>query len=148
VPSLRDATADLLESMRKKMDEVTFRRACHVISEIERTVHAAEGVRASNWPAVGQLMYASHRSMRDDYEITCRELDAVVEIAESIGIPGGVYGCRMTGGGFGGCAVALVKSDAVAAISQKIAADYKKKTGIEATIFVSRPVAGATVIKA
>jgi galactokinase len=93
-------------------------------------------------------MYASHRSMRDDYEISCREIDAVVEIAESIGIPGGVYGCRMTGGGFGGCAVALAKSDAVAAISQKIAADYKKKTGIEATIFVSRPAAGATVIKA
>jgi galactokinase len=148
VPSLRDATADLLELARGRMDEVVFRRACHVISEIERTVHAAEGVRASNWPAVGQLMYASHRSMRDDYEITCRELDAVVEIAESIGIPGGVYGCRMTGGGFGGCAVALVKSDAVAAISKKIAADYKKKTGIEATIFVSRPAAGATVIKA
>jgi galactokinase len=148
VPSLRDATADALESVRGKMDEVVFRRACHVISEIERTVHAAEGVRASNWPAVGQLMYASHRSMRDDYEISCREIDAVVEIAESIGIPGGVYGCRMTGGGFGGCAVALAKSDAVAAISQKIAADYKKKTGIEATIFVSRPAAGATVIKA
>ena len=148
VPSLRDATADALESVRGKMDEVVFRRACHVISEIERTVHAAEGVRASNWPAVGQLMYASHRSMRDDYEVSCRELDAVVEIAESIGIPGGVYGCRMTGGGFGGCAVALAKSDAVAAISQKIAADYKKKTGIEATIFVSRPAAGATVIKA
>jgi galactokinase len=148
VPSLRDATADLLELARGRMNEVVFRRACHVISEIERTVHAAEGVRASNWPAVGQLMYASHRSMRDDYEITCRELDAVVEIAESIGIPGGVYGCRMTGGGFGGCAVALVKTDAVAAISKKIAADYKKKTGIEATIFVSRPAAGATVIKA
>jgi galactokinase len=148
VPSLRDATADALESVRGKMDEVVFCRACHVISEIERTVHAAEGVRASNWPAVGHLMYASHRSMRDDYEISCSEIDAVVEIAESIGISGGVYGCRMTGGGFGGCAVALVKSDAVEAISKKIAADYKKKTGIEATIFVSRPAAGATVIKA
>ena len=148
VPSLRDATADLLELARSRMDEVVFRRACHVISEIERTVHAAEGVRAGNWPAVGQLMYASHRSMRDDYEISCPELDALVEIAEAIGIPGGVFGCRMTGGGFGGCAVAMVKTDAVAAISKKIAADYKKKTGIEATIFVSRPAAGATVIKA
>ncbi|MGO9587284.1 MAG: galactokinase [Limisphaerales bacterium] len=148
VPSLRDATADLLESMRKKMDEVVFRRARHVVGEIERTVHAAEGVRASNWPAVGKLMYASHRSLRDDYEISCQELDAVVEIAEAIGIPGGVYGCRMTGGGFGGCAVAVVRSDAVEAISKKIAADYKRKTGIEATIFVSRPAAGATVLKA
>jgi len=148
VPSLRDATADALERVQGKMDEVVFRRARHVIGEIERTVHAAEGVRASNWPTVGQLMYASHRSLRDDYEVSCKELDAVVEIAESIGVKGGVYGCRMTGGGFGGCAVALVKSDAVEAISKKITADYKKQTGIEPTIFVSRPAAGATVIKA
>jgi galactokinase len=148
VPSLRDATPEALELVKGRMDEVVFRRARHVIGEIERTVHAAEGVRASNWPTVGQLMYASHRSLRDDYEVSCHELDAVVEIAEAIGIKGGVYGCRMTGGGFGGCAVALVKSDAVVAISKKIAAAYKKKTGIEAMIFVSRPAAGATVIKA
>ena len=69
------------------------------------------------------------------------------EIAESIGLKGGMIGCRMTGGGFGGCAVALVKTNAVDAISKKIAADYKKKTGIEATLFVSRPGKGATVIK-
>ncbi len=147
VPSLRDADANALERVKDKMDEVVYRRARHVIGEIERTTHAAEGVRASNWPTVGQLMYASHRSLRDDYEVSCNELDAVVEIAESIGIKGGVYGCRMTGGGFGGCAVALVKAGAVEAISKKIAVDYKKKTGIEATIFGSRPAAGATVIK-
>jgi len=147
VPSLRDATADALEKAKSRMDEVVYRRARHVIGEIERTVHAAEGVRVSNWPTVGQLMYASHRSLRDDYEVSCKELDAVVEIAESIGFKGGMIGCRMTGGGFGGCAVALVKSDAVEAISQKIAGDYRKQTGIEATIFVSRPAAGATVLK-
>jgi len=147
VPALRDATAETLERARDKMDEVVFRRARHAISEIERTVHAAEGVRASNWPTVGQLMYASHYSLRDDYEVSCKELDAVVEIAEGIGYKGGIYGCRMTGGGFGGCAVALVKTELVEAIAQKIAADYKKKTKIEATIFVSRPAAGATVIK-
>jgi galactokinase len=148
VPALRDATAEMLESAKGKMDDVIFRRARHVIGEIERTVHAAEGVRNSNWPAVGNLMYTSHASLRDDYEVSCKELDAVVEIAESIGNKGGIYGCRMTGGGFGGCAVALVKTEIVEAISKKIAADYKRKTGIEATIFVSRPAAGATVIKA
>jgi len=147
VPSLRDATADALEAAKGKMDPVVYRRARHVIGEIERTVHAAEGVRASNWPTVGQLMYASHYSLRDDYQVSCPELDAVVEIAKAIGVTGGVYGCRMTGGGFGGCCVALVKADAVEAISKKIAADYKKKIGIEPTIFVSRPAAGATVIK-
>jgi galactokinase len=148
VPSLRDATPEALELAKGRMDEVVFRRARHVIGEIERTVHAAEGVRASNWPTVGQLMYASHASLRDDYEVSCKELDIVVDIAESIGLKGGMIGCRMTGGGFGGCTVALVKSDAVETISKKIAADYKKKTGIEATIFVSRPAGGATVIEA
>ena len=129
------------------MDKVVFHRARHVIGEIERTIHAAEGVRAANWPTVGQLMYASHASLRDDYEVSCPELDAVVEIAGAIGVKGGIYGCRMTGGGFGGCAVALVASDAVKAISKKISTDYKKKTGIEPTLFVSRPAAGASVLK-
>jgi galactokinase len=148
VPSLRDADPEALEGAKNRMDEVVYRRARHVIGEIERTLHAAEGIRASNWPTVGNLMYASHTSLRDDYEVSCAELDAVVDIAEAIGVKGGVFGCRMTGGGFGGCAVALVKTGAVEAISKKIAADYKGQTGIEATLFVSRPAAGATVIKA
>jgi galactokinase len=148
VPSLRDATAAALENVKSKMDEVIFRRARHVIGEIQRTVHAAESVRASDWPTVGDLMYASHRSLRDDYEVSCRELDVVVGISESIGVKGGIFGCRMTGGGFGGCAVALVRTELVEAVSQKIAADYKTKIGIETTIFVSRPAAGATIIKA
>ena len=147
VKSLRDVTADQLEKAKGKMSEVVYRRARHVIGEIERTVHAAEGIRASNWPSVGNLMYASHAALRDDYEVSCAELDAVVEIAEDIGYKGGVYGCRMTGGGFGGCCVALVKADSVDAITKKIAADYKAKTGIDATIFASRPAAGATIIK-
>ncbi len=147
VASLRDATADALEAGRGKMDDVVYRRARHVIGEIERTVHAAEGIRASNWSTVGNLMYASHASLRDDYEVSCAELDAVVEIAEGIGIKGGVYGCRMTGGGFGGCAVALVKAEAVEAISKRIATEYKKKTGIDAAIFSSRPASGATLVK-
>ncbi len=147
VKSLRDVTADQLEQGKSKLSEVVFRRARHVIGEIERTLHAAEGIRQSNWPTVGQFMYASHYALRDDYEVSCKELDDVVEIAEDIGYKGGIYGCRMTGGGFGGCCVALVKADAVDAISKKIAADYKAKTGIEATIFASRPASGATIIK-
>ena len=147
VPSLRDADAEKLEHARGKMPDVVYRRARHVIGEIERTLHAAEGVRASNWPTVGQLMYASHASLRDDYEVSCPELDAVVEIAQGIGLKGGVYGCRMTGGGFGGCTVALVEAKKVGKISEQIAADYEKRTKIKPTLFVSRPAAGATVIK-
>jgi galactokinase len=92
-------------------------------------------------------MYASHYALRDDYEVSCDELDDVVAIAEDIGYKGGIYGCRMTGGGFGGCCVALVKADAVESISKQIAAAYQAKTGIEATIFSSRPAAGAMIIK-
>ena len=147
VESLRDVTAVQLETGKSKMSETVYRRARHVIGEIGRTVDAAQCVRQSDWPAVGQLMYASHAALRDDYEVSCEELDVVVEIAEAIGEQGGVYGCRMTGGGFGGCCVALVKASAVEDISKKIAADYKTRTGIAASIFASRPAAGATVVK-
>ncbi|HTV63114.1 MAG TPA: galactokinase [Verrucomicrobiae bacterium] len=147
VKSLRDATADGLENAKKGMDDTIFRRARHVIGEIERTLHAAEGFRASNWVTVGQLMYASHASLRDDYEVSCPELDAIVEIGDAIGVKGGVFGCRMTGGGFGGCAVALVKTDAVREIIKTIAEEYKKKTGVEASLFTSRPAAGASVLR-
>lgn len=147
VPSLRDASGDALEQARSKMDEVVFRRARHVITEIARTTQAAAGIKAGNWPTVGQLMYGSHYSLKDDYEVSCAELDVVVEIAQSIGPKGGVIGCRMTGGGFGGCCVALVQADKVEAIQKTIATEYKKRTNIEATMFVSRPGPGATVIQ-
>ncbi len=147
VPALRDATADALEAKKSKMDETVYRRARHVIGENERTIHAAHGVRASNWTTVGQLMYASHLSLKDDYEVSCAELDAVVEIAHGIGIDGGVYGCRMTGGGFGGCCVALVDSARIDPLAARIAAEYKQKTQVKPTLFVSRPAAGATVVK-
>jgi len=148
VSSLRDATAAALEQAKSRMDDVVFRRARHVVGEIGRTIQAVQAIRNSRWPEVGQLMYASHYSLRDDYEVSCAELDAVVEIARGIGLQGGVYGCRMTGGGFGGCTVALVKTDAVDALTRKISEDYQRKTGIEASLFVSRPAAGATILRA
>jgi galactokinase len=147
VSSLRDATPDQLERAKSRLTPVVYARARHVIGEIERTLHAAEGIRQSNWPTVGQFMYASHYSLRDDYEVSCKELDVVVEIAEDIGMVGGVYGCRMTGGGFGGCCVALVKTGAVDSITREIAKQYQERTGIEASIFSSRPATGAMIIK-
>jgi len=154
VPSLRDATAGALERARRKMDHFAFRRAQHVISENERTLQAAEEIHNSNWLAVGKHMYRSHYSLRDDFEVSCKELDAVVDICQTIGIEGGVYGCRMTGGGFGGSCVALVKAEAVSAISKHIStaysiatADVDRKDGIDATIFSSRPAPGAALIQ-
>jgi galactokinase len=145
--SLRDATPEMLEQGKNKMDEVVYRRARHVIGEIRRTVQAAQAVRDSNWPAVGEFMYASHDSLKDDYEVSCKELDIVVDIARSIGWMGGLIGCRMTGGGFGGCAVALVKTNTLGPITEMIAKGYKARTGIEPAIFSSRPAAGATILK-
>jgi len=147
VASLRDADAARLERAKGKLDPVVYRRARHVIGEIERTVHAAEGVRAGNWPTVGQLMYASHYSLKDDYEVSCAELDALVEIAQEIGPKGGVIGCRMTGGGFGGCTVALVEAKKVEAISASLAAEYEQRTKIKPSLFLSRPAGGATLLK-
>ena len=93
-------------------------------------------------------MYASHASLRDDYEVSCRELDTVVEIAQAMGAAEGVIGCRMTGGGFGGCAVSLVKTDAVQRITRALDRAYEKKTGRQARIFSTRPAAGARMLKA
>jgi galactokinase len=147
VPSLRDADAAMLEKARDRMDPTVFRRARHIIGEIERTPAAARAIRSGDWPTAGRLMYASHAALRDDYEVSCAELDAAVEIAQAIGPAGGVIGSRMTGGGFGGCTVSLVKTAAVADISRKISEAYRRRTGIEATLFVSRPGSGASVLK-
>lgn len=147
VKALRDATLPQLQAASARMEVVVFRRARHVIGEIARTVEAASLVQQSRWPEVGELMYASHASLRDDYEVSCQELDAVVEIARGLGSAGGVIGCRMTGGGFGGCAVALVRTDAIDTVSSTIASEYERRTGIKASLFTSRPAAGACVLK-
>ena len=147
VPALRDATPEALEAARGQMEPVVFRRARHVITENARTLEAAKAIQASDWPAVGRLMYASHASLRDDYAVSCPELDTVVEIARAMGAAGGVIGCRMTGGGFGGCAVSLVKTEAVQRITRKLDEAYEKKTGRQTTIFSSRPAAGARILQ-
>src|SRR5262249_38152640 len=104
VQALRDATLEALEAAQGQLEPEVFRRARHVITENARTLDAAKAIGASDWPTVGRLMYASHASLRDDYEVSCPELDAVVEISRGIGEEGGMLGCRMTGAGFGGCA--------------------------------------------
>ncbi|MCU0770831.1 MAG: galactokinase [Verrucomicrobia bacterium] len=147
IPALRDATLPMLEASREKLGPVAFRRARHVVGENDRTTQAAAAIRKGDWKQVGSLMYASHESLRDDYEVSCAELDVVVNLARQIGVAGGVFGCRMTGGGFGGCTVALIKASATDSISKKLVDGYKREVGIEPTVFVSRPAAGATVIK-
>jgi galactokinase len=146
LPSLREATMGKLLEVAGSLDEMSVRCARHVIGEIERTTQAAECIRRSDWVDFGRLMGASHLSLRDDYAVSCFELDSAVEIAQGIGRKGGVFGCRMTGGGFGGCAVALIETASQDAIVREILAAYSRRTGIEASLFVSRPAAGANVV--
>ena len=147
VNALRDITPYQIEANRGKLDPVEFRRARHVVTEIERTVTAAAAIRAGDWPTVGQLMYASHHSLRGDFQVSCDELDLLVNLAHEIGPQGGVVGSRMTGGGFGGCTVSLVETMQVNAISQALAQGYQAQTGIEPTPIISRPARGTHVIQ-
>ncbi|MEY4385225.1 MAG: hypothetical protein RLY20_508 [Verrucomicrobiota bacterium] len=147
VKSLRHCTLADVNAAPSKLSNLSFRRARHVVTEISRTTGAATAFANGDWETAGKLMYASHGSLRGDYEVSCPELDDVVEIAHGIGLKGGVYGCRMTGGGFGGCCVALVDSKKVKIIAAKIAKAYKAKTKITPTLFVSRPGQGATLLK-
>jgi galactokinase len=98
------------------------------------------------WEELGALMYASHASLRDDFEVSCAELDAVVEAAQSLGVARGVFGCRMTGGGFGGCCVALVQTERAEEVAEAIRAAYKKATGIEPAIFATQPADGPAIL--
>ncbi len=147
VPALRDATLAQLNAAEEKLAPVAFRRARHVITENERTLAMAKAIQAADWPAAGKLMYASHASLRDDYQVSCLELDLIVELASGLGEQEGVIGCRMTGAGFGGCAVALVRTEAVKAVVRKLEERYEIKTRAQAAVYYSRPAGGARVLK-
>ena len=130
VQSLRDTTSEQLEVHRDKLSDVEYRRARHAVSEIARTIEAAAAVKAGMWPLVGRLMYASHASLRDDYKVSCQELDLLVEMASTIGPAGGVIGSRMTGGGFGGCTVSLAETAKVNCVADELAESYREKLGL------------------
>jgi len=137
---LRDFDRADLEACRASMDDVVFRRARHVIAENDRTLTACEAMRKGDAVALGGLMDASDASCRDDYEVTCPELDAMTAIARDLP---GCHGARMTGAGFGGCTVNLVASDQVDAFTDGLLAEYRRRTGIDGETFVSTPADGA-----
>ena len=146
VAALRDANAQQLEAAKSQLNELEYRRARHVIGANERVESFITAATAGDWPAAGQLMYASHTSLRDDYQVSCPQVDRLVELATEVGLAGGVYGSRITGGGFGGCTVSLIKAAAVGKIVAAILPAYQASTGIEATAFLSRPARGAHII--
>lgn len=140
VDSFRDLTMEQVNAKRDSMDPVVFKRAKHVVGEIARTTEAAAALKADDWDKVGELMYASHNSLRDDFEVSCKELDILVELASKTE---GVIGSRMTGGGFGGCTVTLVAGDKADAATESICKLYEQATGVKPTAFVTRPSLGA-----
>ena len=125
------------------LDPVTRRRARHVVGENERVLQAAAAMRAGDAGALGALMNASQASLRDDFEVSSAALDAMASCAQA---QPGVYGARMTGGGFAGCAVALVEAARAEAVADAVRACYVATTGVEPAIYITEASAGASVI--
>jgi galactokinase len=138
---LRDFSLDDLETVKERLSNTAYRRARHVISEDIRTKAACEAMRAGDARALGVLMSASDASLRNDYEVTCQELDAMTEIARSLP---GCLGARMTGAGFGGCTINLVESDSVTSFSKRLMEEYSRVCGIDGQVFSSTPADGAS----
>lgn len=144
VRALRDASLAELEVIESTLDPVVFKRARHVITENERTLLASHALEVRDYKLLSLLMAQSHKSMRDDFEITVPAIDYLVEIIHKvIGDEGGV---RMTGGGFGGCVVALVPKDKVDDVKAVVHNHYQQKFGIKETCYVCQPSEGASAI--
>lgn len=143
VPALRDANMDLLHRRLADLDPVVARRARHVISENERVLDAAGAMRRGDAAAMGLLMNESHASMRDDFEISRAEMDTMVKLAQA---QPGCYGARMTGGGFGGAAVALVRAAGVDTFAAAISSAYRRATGLGPQVTICAAADGAAVV--
>ncbi|MFW0765285.1 galactokinase [Trabulsiella odontotermitis] len=140
-PALRDVTLAQFNAVANELDPLVAKRVRHVLTENARTVEAADALEKGDLQRMGKLMAESHASMRDDFEITVQQIDTLVEIVKAaIGDKGGV---RMTGGGFGGCVVALVPENLVETVQQAVASQYEARTGIKETFYVCKPSQGA-----
>lgn len=139
VSALRDVTLDQLEYERHRLPSVVYDRCRHVVTENARVLEAAGALEWGDLAEMGRLMYESHRSLRDDYEVSCDELDLMVDLARVLP---GVFGARMTGGGFGGCTVNLVASEVVEEFKKQIALNYESSTGISPELYVCQTADG------
>jgi len=140
IRALRDVEVADLETWKHLLSATVYRRCRHVIMENQRVLAAAKALQSGEADRFGQLMYQSHASLRDDYQVSCRELDLLVELASS---RPGVYGARMTGGGFGGCTINLLRAEASDSFKEHIVREYHDATGIIPEIYVCQPGQGA-----
>jgi galactokinase len=143
IRALRDVTVEQFESLKDRLPETARRRARHVITENERALAATDALTSGDLETFGRLMNASHVSLRDDYEVSCKELDVMAELAWETP---GVLGSRMTGAGFGGCTVSLVRDDAVECFCRTVPAQYQERTGLEPSLYVTEAAAGAEIL--
>ncbi len=143
IRALRDVTIDELEQHRSRLSPLIYKRIRHVVTENERVKMAASALQAADMAKLGELMADSHRSLRDDYEVSTPELDLMVELARD---QKDVYGARMTGGGFGGCTINLVHSARAGEVQQRLEQNYEAKTGLSPTIIICEASDGAGAV--
>ncbi|MFQ5434219.1 MAG: galactokinase, partial [Anaerolineae bacterium] len=143
VPALRDVSLQDFLAREAEMEPLMRRRARHVVSENVRTLNAAVAMQNGDAQMLGRLMNDSHTSLRDDFEVTNEQLDVMARLAQA---QPGCFGARMTGGGFGGCAVALVEAERAAEIGTAVAQAYTAATGLEPQIYISRPDEGTSIV--
>jgi galactokinase len=140
IRALRDVSAEQLGRYRSMISEVTYKRALHVVGENARVLDSAEALRSGDIARFGMRMAESHRSLRDLYEVSCKELDLMVDLAYQ---QRGVFGARMTGGGFGGATINLVDARYAGEFKEKMAKSYQRETGLVPQIYICRPAEGA-----
>ncbi len=138
--SLSDVTPEVFPDVERSLPEPLRQRARHVVSENGRVEDSVKALEAGDARRFGELMASSHESLRRDYEVSCRELDVMVEAARLVP---GTYGARMTGAGFGGCTVNLVAPEAVTEFVRRVPEDYRRRTGIEPAVYVCETAQGA-----
>ena len=134
--------APIQSRLKVPFDEVLLRRARHVVTENQRVLAATEALKTANWSTLGELLFESHHSLRDDYQVSCEELDVLVELAQA---QDDVFGARMTGGGFGGCIVALVDREALSSVATSISQGYVQRVGLSPQCYRVKPASGADV---
>ena len=140
IPSMRHLTLEVLEASRHKVTDIEFIRARHAVTEIARVLEAVSALRASDFETLGKLINASHQSLRDDYAVSCPELDAAVDAS----LAAGALGSRMVGGGFGGSAIALIKASDVQKTKDSVLAAFEANGFKKPRFFTSLPSAGAS----
>jgi galactokinase len=144
VKALRDVSVDEFEKKRGGLREVVTKRARHIITENARVLEAVQVMKAGNVKRLGQLFNASHASLRDDFEVTNEALNQIVACAQE---QPACYGARMTGAGFGGCAVALVREENTREFASAVLAAYKQMSGLDASVYVCKASEGASLVQ-